>query len=155
VLPVDFRKAAAEVLVDAPDITAAVPWDEGVIRPCGLVIGFSSGSRLWLAITTVSAQAAGAPSVAASSMPVTPAAAVLPDLYEGGAVTSARATGYVAAVLRAASISDVVDVYPYPDSRHPGLGVRLVDGGRIYLPVVHTARRGQDRGRAWKLQSVF
>ncbi|MGW1871184.1 hypothetical protein ACWCPS_37295 [Streptomyces mauvecolor] len=87
----------------------------------------------------------------------------LPALFDGASkVSSQRAEAYLTAVLTSAGSSEIAEVYGYshrPGQRpaqNPGLGVILRNGARLYVPFVHTAQPGQDRGRSpFRLQSTF
>ncbi|WP_217231356.1 hypothetical protein [Streptomyces anulatus] len=68
---------------------------------------------------------------------------------------------YLAAVLDSADEPHIRSAYAYSNRpvrpRNPGIGLLLANGARAYLPVVHTARAGQDPGRRpfEQLQELF
>ncbi|GGT84753.1 hypothetical protein [Streptomyces violascens] len=71
-----------------------------------------------------------------------------------------RAEAYLAAVLTNSDSSEIAEVYGYSHrptpAMHPGIGVLFRNGARIFMPFVHTAQPGQDRGRTrFRLQSAF
>jgi hypothetical protein len=149
---------AVDALTAAPDIQRAETWSDGD-RPFGPTVTFSTGARLWLALTRAAAPGASLDAEA----PVTgqaPAEVPLPDLYADGKITAGRAEQYLAAVLTNAAHSEVARVHTYsgltPAAMHPGVGIVFHSKARVHLPFVHTARAGQDRGRApFQLQSEF
>ncbi|NUK26892.1 hypothetical protein [Streptomyces lunaelactis] len=76
-------------------------------------------------------------------------------------ITPERAELYLAALLINAASDEIARVvYGYSDraapAMHPGVGVDFISGARANLPIIHTARAGQGRGRsAFHLQSEF
>ncbi|WP_329020711.1 hypothetical protein [Streptomyces sp. NBC_01601] len=139
----EVRELCIGILAKGPDITSADSWQDST-RPCGLVITYSSGARLWTAITM--AGATGTDSVRASTAPTAP---LLPALYDtAGRITPQRAQCYLAGVLMSAHAPQVISAYGYaPSAKHPGVGVHLADGGRAFLPFVFTAAPGRKPAR--------
>ncbi|MFJ3182543.1 hypothetical protein ACIPJN_29710 [Streptomyces sp. NPDC086796] len=107
---------------------------------------FSTGARMWLAVTTASAGAVSMP----SNTQVPPW--LLPKLVRHDRmIPLLDAELYLAAVLHGAGDPRIRSAYAY-NSRParpstPGVGLLLADGARAYLPVVYTARAGQNPGQ--------
>ncbi|MFB8401198.1 hypothetical protein [Streptomyces sp. NPDC055912] len=142
--PERVRELCVENLTKGPDITSAEGWDDSS-RPCGLLIGFSSGARLWVAITTAASATSAAPARAATA-----ASAPLPQLFDrNGRITAQRAESYLAAVLMDARTPHIAAAYAYSVSaaKHPGIGLHLADGGRAFLPFVYAAAAGSAPAR--------
>jgi hypothetical protein len=143
----------------APDIKAVDAWSEPGSRPYGLEVTFQNGSRLWVGITTGLApgerQDQPEAHVSGDRLPAVP----LPELYEGDRITSSRAEQFLASCIGNVGSDEIARVYCYTEaspSAHPGVGVECHSGARVFLPFVHTARPGQDRGReAYRLQAEF
>ncbi|MEV6048345.1 hypothetical protein [Streptomyces xanthochromogenes] len=145
-----------------PDITGVEPWQGDDAPAYGIAVTFSSGSRLWLQITGGLAPGTqtGQATTAASGAVLEPVA--LPALFdETGTVSPLRAEAYLAAAFTHTDSTEIAQVYGYSSrpgqpAQHPGLGVILRNGARLYMPFVHTAKAGQDRGRSpFRLQSSF
>lgn len=131
-----------DVLAKGPDIADASPWSART----GLELTFSTGARLWLAITTASADAASVPTDA----PAPPQ--LLPKLIrQDRTIPLLDAELYLASVLQGAGEPQIRSAYAYSARaarpRNPGIGLLLADCGRAYLPIAHTARAGQGPGR--------
>lgn len=131
-----------DVLAKGPDIADAAPWPART----GLELTFSTGARLWLAITTAGANAASVP----PELPTPPQ--LLPELIrQDGTIPLLTAELYLACVLQGAGDPQIRSAYAYSARatrpRNPGVGLLLADGARAYLPVAHTARAGQGPGR--------
>ncbi|MFJ6752581.1 hypothetical protein ACIQNI_30995 [Streptomyces sp. NPDC091266] len=150
--PDEVQELCTEILAKGPDITAVDRWtDPG--RPSGLVITFSSGSRLWAGITTAGATGTDLQDAPAPAPP-------LPALFDSaGKITAARAEQYLAAVLMAAHAPQITSVYGYSttsSARHPGVGLHLAGGGRAFLPFIYTAAHGKKPAtRPFTIDSVF
>ncbi|KFG71376.1 hypothetical protein FM21_34330 [Streptomyces mutabilis] len=121
------------------------------------MITFSSGARLWTGVTT-----ANADSVASTaSTDVAPGTAPpLPALFDSaGKITPICAEEYLTAVLLAARAPDVTSAYSYSSTtprRHSGIGIRLADGTRAFLPFVYTAAHGKrPAARAFTIDATF
>ncbi|MEU2955760.1 hypothetical protein [Streptomyces xanthochromogenes] len=145
-----------------PDITAVEPWQGDDAPAYGIAVTFSSGSRLWLQITGGLAPGtqAGDTTTPASGPALEPVP--LPALFdETGTVSPLRAEAYLTAALTHTNSTEITQAYDYssrpgPPAQHPGLGIILNNGARLYLPFVHTAKAEQDRGRSpFRLQSSF
>lgn len=146
-----------------PDITAVEEWQGDGAPVSGFVVTFATGSRLWLQVTGGPAPgaSAGAPDTAASEP--TPEHVPLPALFDDtGKASPQRAEAYLSAVLTNTGSSEIATVYGYshrpgqPPAHNPGLAVTLHNGARLYVPFVHTAQAGQDRGRSpFRLQAAF
>ncbi|MEU9762475.1 hypothetical protein AB0D98_22615 [Streptomyces sp. NPDC047987] len=158
--PQRFQEFAVEALLKAPDVTAAEPWQEG--RPYGLHVTFSSGAQLWAAITAAAlSDDYDQPEVPVTDVP--PAEVPLPDLYDDGKITPARAEQYLAAVLTNSGNAEISKVYTYTTGEraaepnaHPGVGLMFHSNSRIFMLIQHTARPGQDKGgQAFELQGSF
>lgn len=139
--PSGFQALCIENLAKGPDISTVDPWQNGGHRPNGLLITFTSGARLWVAVTT-SAGTAGLTALSDDGDP--PAVGPLPPLYDSESkITPVRAERYLVAVLRAADPDELAQVYGYTerasDAKHPGVGVVFAAGGRGYLPLAMTA----------------
>lgn len=145
---------------NAPEVQKAHPWQEGTTRPYGVQITFATGAEMWCGVV------AAAPPGGYSEKPTTeapPAEIAVPDLLQGGKVTPLTAEAFIAATLNNAGNDEIKRVYAYsagatPTSptAHPGVGLEFHDGGRGFLPFVHTARAGQGKGnRAFDLQDAF
>ncbi|MFE1189965.1 hypothetical protein [[Kitasatospora] papulosa] len=118
------------------------PWS---VRP-GIELAFGTGARMWLAVTTADAGPVSMPSHTQTPPRVLPAL-VRPDRM----ISLLDAELYLAAVLHGDGDPRIRSAYAYSNRsarpRNPGVGLLLVDGARAYLPVVHTARAGQNPGR--------
>lgn len=149
--------STAKALAKGTDITQVEPWNEDG-RPFGLRTVFTTGAQLWAALTTVPAEGE---KLDQPETPVTgepPAEVPLPELYQNGKVTAARAELYLAALFTNAGNPEVVRAYGYSDrpvpAMHPGVGLTFHSGRRANLPFVHPARAGHNHGsRAYDLQS--
>jgi hypothetical protein len=151
--PGEVQELCTEILAKGPDITSADRWAD-TSRPSGLLITFSSGARLWTAITTAAATGTDP----APAAPVT--APPLPKLFDSsGKITPARAEQYLSAVLMAAHAPEIISAYGYSTTspaRHPGVGLYLSDGGRAFLPFVYTAApRKRPAARAFTIDIAF
>ncbi|MFE9121309.1 hypothetical protein [Streptomyces sp. NPDC007172] len=145
-----------------PDITGVEPWQGDDAPAYGIAVTFSSGSRLWLQITGGLAPGtqAGDTTTAATVPDLEPVP--LPALFDvTGTVSPLRAEAYLTAALTHTDSTEIAQAYGYSSrpgqpAQHPGLGVILRNGARLYLPFVHTAKAGQDRGRSpFRLQTNF
>ena len=151
--PGEVQELCTEILAKGPDITSADRWTD-TSRPSGLLITFSSGARLWTAITTAGA-------TGADPTPAAPAAAPpLPTLFDSsGKITPGRAEQYLSAVLMAAHAPEITSAYGYSTTsptRHPGVGLYLTDGSRAFLPFVYTAAPGKKpAARAFTIDAAF
>lgn len=139
--PAQVQQLCLDVLAKGPDIAAVDAW---VARLAGVEVTFSSGARLWLAITTAGAEAvqAGAETTPSSSLQP------LPQLYNpDGKIELLSAELYLAAVLEAAQAPEIARAYAYSGRQAkpkcPGVGLFLESGGRAFLPIAHTAPAGQ------------
>ncbi|MFD7661034.1 hypothetical protein [Streptomyces sp. NPDC059788] len=161
--PQRFQDFVIETLTKAPDVQAAEAWQEGVQRPFGVRVVFSSGAQLWVAVMC---QMPPGHSWEEPEVPVTgepPSDVPVPDLYEGGKVSPLRAEAYLAAVLANSGSAEIARTYGYSDgatstrpTAHPGTGVVFHSGGRGFLLFEYSARAGQERGgRSSELQSAF
>ncbi|MFF8992545.1 hypothetical protein ACF09H_21920 [Streptomyces sp. NPDC014983] len=140
--PEQVQQMCCDILGKGPDVADVSPWS---VRP-GVELTFSTGARLWLAITTADAAAVSAP----SGLQAPPL--LLPRLIGRDRLISlVDAELYLASVLHAAGDPRIRSAYAYgarsTRPRSPGIGLLLADGGRAYLPVAHTARAGQSPGR--------
>lgn len=153
--PQRFQNFAIEALLAAPEITTAEPWQDD--RPCGIHVRFSAGSELWIAITGALAASERHNDPEAPVHAEAPAAAAVPELYESGEISPARAEQYIAAVLTNAGCDEMSRAYPYgADAVHPGVGVTFHNGARVFMLFAHTARAGQGKGsRAFDLAAAF
>ncbi|MFF4178976.1 hypothetical protein [Streptomyces sp. NPDC001750] len=158
--PQRFQEFAVETLLKAPDVETAEPWQEG--RPYGIHVTFSGGAQLWAAITAAAlSDDYDRPEVPVHDVP--PAEVPVPDLYEDGKITPARAEQYLAATLSNSGNAEIKRVYTYTTgdradapNNHPGLGLEFHSGSRIFTLFAHTARPGQGKGgREFELQSSF
>ncbi|MEU5436390.1 hypothetical protein AB0G73_23850 [Streptomyces sp. NPDC020719] len=125
----------------------------------GIVITTTSGSRLWVTITSVLAPGARIDD-ADVPVPGEPLTAVpVPALYQDGKITPRAAEAYLAATLTNSAHPEIRRAYGYTDNaptRHPGVGIEFHSGAKVYLPFAHTARAGQNRGRErYRLQNDF
>jgi hypothetical protein len=161
--PERFQQLLIHLLPKAPDVQHVEAWQEGAARPHGVVVTFTSGSRLWAA---VSSQLPPGQKGDAADVPVTgepPAEVSVPPLFEGGKVSPVRAEAYLAATLNNSRHEEIARAYGYSEgatatrpTAHPGVGVTFHSGGRGFALFVHTARPGQERGgRGLDLQSQF
>jgi hypothetical protein len=157
VLPAEVQELCVEALSKGPDITAAEAWNEET-RPFGLLITFTSGARLWVAITT-SAATSGDSRTETATRPTAPPP--LPALYEANQViTPARAELYLAALLSTGLAPQITSAYAYSDrdtpARHPGVGLRMANGARAYLPFVFNASaNGRRAGARFHIHPQF
>jgi len=150
----------ANTLAKAPEVTRTEVWQEGTTRPYGVQVTFVTGAEMWCGVV------AAAPPGGYSDKPTTDvprAEQPVPELLQGGKITPLTAEAYIAATLNNAGNSEIKRVYAYsagatPTSptAHPGVGLEFHDGGRGFLPFIHTARPGQGKGnRAFDLQDAF
>ncbi|WP_189968968.1 hypothetical protein [Streptomyces violascens] len=151
--PEQVRDVCIEILAKAPDITSTTSWSDSG-RPCGLLIAFSSGARLWTAITTAGATDTD-PSAEAPA-----AAPPLPALFDdAGKITATRAEQYLTAVLLAGLAPQIASAYGYSTTspaQHPGVGLYLADGARAFLPFIYTAAHGKKpHTRPFHLDAAF
>jgi hypothetical protein len=155
--PAEVQDLCVEALSKGPDITAAEAWNEKT-RPFGLLITFTSGARLWVAITT-SAATSGDSQTETAARPVTPPP--LPALYGANqAITPARAELYLAALLSTGLAPQITSAYGYSDrdipARHPGVGLRMATGARAYLPFEYNATaNGRRAGARFHIHPQF
>ncbi|MFF3733955.1 hypothetical protein ACFYXM_27530 [Streptomyces sp. NPDC002476] len=136
------------------------PWQDD--RPFGIHITFSTGAQLWAAITAA-ALSDDYDSPEAPVLDVPPAEVPLPDLYENGKITAARAEQYIAATLTNTGNPEIAQVYAYtsgdrssvPNS-YPGLALEFHSKSRIFMLFQHTARPGQGKdSKPFNLQESF
>ncbi|GAA3727192.1 hypothetical protein [Streptomyces tremellae] len=159
--PQRFQTFAIETLLASPWITSAEPWQDD--RPFGLHLRFTEGSELWVAITAALAPGERGDDPEAPVQADAPTAVAVPDLYESGKISPARAEQYIAAVLNNAGCTEMDRAYAYgangetgQASVHPGVGVIFHNGARAFLVFAHTARPGQGKsGRQFELQDAF
>ncbi|WP_327359600.1 hypothetical protein [Streptomyces sp. NBC_01304] len=159
--PQDVQELCLALLGDqkaAPDLEGAEAWQDDS-RPFGLILTFTTGARLWVAITV--AGVAGTPP-GTDEGPTAPTAAAaeaapLPHLYDqNGAIALQNAEEYLAAVLgssdpqdgsaSSASGSGIAKVYTYSGAgagRSFGIGIVFRTGARAYLPFAHNCGPGQ------------
>ncbi|WP_329127222.1 hypothetical protein [Streptomyces sp. NBC_01465] len=133
-----FQQYCLTALAKGPDIQAVEPWSNTVERPMGL------------ALTTV---AAPGQKLDQTEIPVTgekPAEIPLPDLYEDGKISPARAELYLAALLTNGGSEELLRASGYSGrpvpAMHPGVGVEFHSGGKANLPFAHTARSDKQFG---------
>lgn len=146
--PDEVRQLCRDILAKGPDIAGTQFW---TARLAGVEVTFSSGAKLWLAITTASAGAVPAPAAAppASSSP-------LPQLYNrDGKIELLAAERYLAAVFDTGQAPGIIRAYPYSAGpltpSCPGVGLLLDGGARAYLPIAHTApARQRPAGRPFE-----
>ncbi|WP_329467884.1 hypothetical protein [Streptomyces sp. NBC_01431] len=160
--PERFRQFCLDTLPQhGPDITAAEVWEGDGAPPFGIVITFANGSRLWATITGVLAPGT---KVDDADMPVTgtaPEPVALPALCIDGQTSPALAEAYLAAVLAQSGNNEVSNIYGYQQrlnqaAAYPGVGIGFHNGARIYMPITHTSRPGQNMGREpYRLQKDF
>lgn len=144
-----------------PDITSVEPWQGDDAPVAGFTVTFATKSRLWLQVT-------GGPAPGASvdgDIPVSgpaPEHVPLPALFDdAGKASPQRAEAYLTAVLTNSDSTEIAQVYGYSHrtdqpAQNPGIGVICHNGAHLYVPFVHTAQPGQDRGRtAFRLQAAF
>ncbi|MFF3159478.1 hypothetical protein [Streptomyces sp. NPDC057910] len=145
-----------------PDIAAVEPWQGDDAPAYGIAVTCSSGSRLWLQITRGLAPGTqtGEATTPASGAVLEPVP--LPALFdETGSVSPPRAEAYLTAALTHTDSTEIAQAHGYSSrpgqpAQHPGLGVTLHNGARLYLPFVHTAKAEQDPGHSpFRLQSSF
>lgn len=139
----EVQDLCIEILAKGPDIAEADSWSNST-RPSGLVITYSSGARLWTALTTAGAIA----SDRARTDPA-PAAPPVPALYDSaGKISPRRAELHLAAALMGGHTPEITSAYAYANpARHPGVGLFLADGSRAFLPFVSTAASGKNPAR--------
>ncbi|MFI6689198.1 hypothetical protein [Streptomyces sp. NPDC050485] len=145
-----------------PDITSVDPWQGDDAPVAGFTVTFATKSRLWLQVTGSPAPGASADD---SDTPVSgpaPEHIPLPALFdEANKVSPQRAEAYLTAVLTNSDSTEIAQVYGYSHrtdqpAKNPGIGAILHNGARLYVPFVHTAQPGQDRGRnPFRLQATF
>ncbi|MFF8793322.1 hypothetical protein [Streptomyces globisporus] len=156
--PARFQQFAVEALSKAPDVKSVDPWQEPE-RPFGVHIMFMSGAQIWAAITATAAPGEDYKQPENPVVYEAPAEVAYPDLFEGGKVTPHLAEKYLAAALTNSGSGEIATVYAYtvndPGTANPGVGVKFHSEARIQVLFQHTARAGQDKGRAFDLQSAF
>ncbi|MFF9074933.1 hypothetical protein ACF1FX_27050 [Streptomyces sp. NPDC014646] len=159
--PQRFQEFAVETLLKAPDVGDVAPWQDDH-RPFGIRIAFSSGAQLWVAITAAAlSDDYDRPEVPVLDVP--PTEVPVPDVYEDGKITPARAEQYLAAVLTNSGSAEIRRVYGYTTgeratdpSHNPGLGMEFHSNSKIFMLFAHTARPGQGQGgKPFELQSSF
>lgn len=154
-LPARFHAFALDALAKAPDVQSVEPWERGD-HTRGIRVTFSSGSQIWLGMTTTSPPGAKGdedPIVTGERAAEVP----YPPLYEDGKVTPERAQHYLAAAIANSGHGEVAGAYGYdPTNKHPGFGVRFHSGAKVACPFHHNGRAGQSLGgRAFELQDAF
>jgi hypothetical protein len=156
VSPEQVQELCLNIFAKGPDISSCDTWRDND-RPFGLLIVFSSGARLWTAITT-------ADSTSSAMADTTPRAAgePLPHLYNSkGLITLGSAEDYFTAVLIDAQAPEMTGAYSYShraaQAQCPGVGLLLAGGARAYLPFAFTASASsQPGGRAFRrLHAAF
>ena len=156
--PARFQDFAVDALAKAPDVKSVDAWQEGS-RPFGVHIMFMSGAQIWAAITATAAPGEDYKQPESPVAYEAPAEVAYPDLYDGGKVTPQLAEKYLAAALTNSGSGEIAAVYAYtvndPGTANPGVGVKFNNEARIQMLFQHTARAGQDKGRAFDLQSAF
>lgn len=86
-----------------------------------------------------------------------PAEVPLPDLFDNGKVSPARAAEYLAAAFTNSRNTEILSVAAYgPENYNPGFGVRFHNGARAFNVIYHVARAGQGiSGPAYQLPDTF
>ncbi|MFJ8390561.1 hypothetical protein ACIQ9Q_39930 [Streptomyces sp. NPDC094438] len=161
--PARFTQLCIQTLPnEAPDIATVEEWQGDDAPPFGFVVSFATGSRIWAQVTGGLAPGTKATD---TDVPVTGPAlepVALPALLDNDGKTSPdRAEAYLTAVLTNTDNTEIAKVYGYNQrpgqaAGHPGIGLVCHNGARLFVPFVHTAQAGQDRGRnKFRLQGAF
>lgn len=138
-----FREFALRTYA-AAGLTAE-SWQADVRRPHGIKVTLPSGSQIYHAITTQSAEGDKADQPEKPVEGEAPPPVAVPDA--GGKVTIADAERLLAAVLQNSGNPEIAETYSYSGretpSVHPGFGINFHSGARIYCVFVHALRSGQ------------